>query len=76
MDEMPKTPASASTPITATPVQWISPSGMNVKSASDDASCGPWEAYMKTAKNAANAVAMSEPMTGRVYRILASPVGS
>src|SRR5665811_1763194 len=73
---IPTTPDSAITTITATPVQWISPSGTNVKSASDAASCGPWEAYMNMAKKTTTAVATSEPMTGRVYRILESPVGS
>jgi hypothetical protein len=62
----PDDPASAIEAITATPVGRISASGTNAKSASDAASCRPWEAYMKTAKKAATTVAMSEPMTGRV----------
>ncbi len=72
----PARPARNTRTITTTPVVWISPSGMNWKSASDWALCGPWLAYMKSAKKAASRIAISEPKIGLVYIVRASRVRS
>ena len=60
--------------MTPIPMLWISSSGMNPKMSSEPALCGPWPAYMNSAKNAARATAMNVPTTGRVYIVRARPV--
>ena len=72
----PSRPATNTRIMTTTPMSWMTGAGMKSKMASDVLLCGPWLAYMKSAKKAARASARMVPMTGWRYIVRARCVRS
>ncbi|OGO54891.1 MAG: hypothetical protein A2V84_06170 [Chloroflexi bacterium RBG_16_70_13] len=76
IEAMPDSPARTTRIMTAIPVLWMRPSGMNSKIASDSPLSGPWAEYMNSAKNAARRTAKRVATAGRVYIVRATRVRS
>ena len=72
----PASPARKTTTITPMPTLWIRSDGMKPNRARVAVSCGPWPAYMKSAKSAARAIAKAVPTRGCRYIVLARRVRS